>query len=29
MNPNSQLYLSFDIGFPNAYDQRPGRTGAS
>ncbi|WP_436639521.1 L,D-transpeptidase family protein [Microbaculum sp. FT89] len=27
MNPNSSYYLSFNIGFPNAYDQALGRTG--
>jgi len=27
MNPNSSFYLSFDIGFPNAYDRAHGRTG--
>jgi len=27
MNPNSRYYLSFDLGFPNAYDQAHGRTG--
>lgn len=27
MNPNSNYYLSFNIGFPNAYDQVNGRTG--
>ncbi|WP_407067312.1 L,D-transpeptidase family protein [Methylobacterium sp. Leaf111] len=27
MNPNSSLYLSFDLGFPNAYDRSLGRTG--
>jgi len=27
MNPNSHYYLSFNIGFPNAYDQAHGRTG--
>ncbi|MCX5581252.1 L,D-transpeptidase family protein [Kaistia terrae] len=29
MNPNSQYYLSFNIGFPNAYDDAWGRTGNS
>ena len=29
MNPNSQYYLSFNIGFPNAYDDSWGRTGNS
>ena len=28
MNPNSQFYLSFDLGYPNAYDRAHGRTGA-
>jgi len=28
MNPNSQYYLSFDLGYPNAYDRAHGRTGA-
>lgn len=27
MNPSSNFYLSFDIGFPNAYDRANGRTG--
>jgi murein L,D-transpeptidase YafK len=27
MNPNSKYYLSFNLGFPNAYDQALGRTG--
>ena len=27
MNPNSSLYLSFNMGFPNAFDQAHGRTG--
>ncbi|MGV2980209.1 L,D-transpeptidase family protein [Camelimonas sp. ID_303_24] len=27
MNPNSSFYLSFDTGFPNAYDRAYGRTG--
>jgi murein L,D-transpeptidase YafK len=29
MNPNSQYYLSFDLGYPNAYDRSHGRTGAN
>ena len=29
MNPNSAYYLSFDTGFPNAYDRAHGRSGAS
>jgi murein L,D-transpeptidase YafK len=28
MNPNSNYYLSFDLGFPNAYDRANDRTGA-
>jgi murein L,D-transpeptidase YafK len=28
MNPNSQYYLSFDLGYPNAYDRAYGRTGS-
>ena len=28
MNPNSAYYLSFNIGYPNAYDRAYGRTGA-
>ncbi len=28
LNPNSRFHLSFDIGFPNAYDRAHGRTGA-
>jgi murein L,D-transpeptidase YafK len=27
MNPRSAYYLSYDIGYPNAYDQALGRTG--
>ncbi|WP_028034781.1 murein L,D-transpeptidase family protein [Chelativorans sp. J32] len=27
MNPNSSYHLSFNIGFPNAYDRANGRTG--
>ena len=27
MNPNSQYYLSFNMGYPNAYDRAWGRTG--
>ena len=27
MNPNSAYYLSFDTGYPNAYDRSFGRTG--
>jgi murein L,D-transpeptidase YafK len=29
MNPNSAYYLSFDIGYPNAYDRALGHTGGS
>jgi murein L,D-transpeptidase YafK len=29
MNPNSQYHLSFDVGFPNAFDRAYGRTGAA
>ncbi|MCI4663229.1 MAG: murein L,D-transpeptidase [Neomegalonema sp.] len=28
MNPNSSYHLSFNIGFPNAYDRAHGRTGS-
>ncbi len=28
MNPQSQFHLSFDLGFPNEYDQHHGRTGS-
>lgn len=28
MNPNSSYYLSFNMGYPNAYDRAHGRTGA-
>lgn len=28
MNPNSAYHLSFNIGFPNAYDRANGRTGS-
>ena len=28
MNPNSQFYLSFNMGYPNAFDKSHGRTGA-
>jgi murein L,D-transpeptidase YafK len=28
MNPNSQYYLAFNTGFPNAYDRANDRTGA-
>ena len=27
LNPNSQYHVSFNIGFPNAYDRAHGRTG--
>jgi murein L,D-transpeptidase YafK len=29
MNPRSNYYLAFNIGFPNAYDRANGRTGAN
>ena len=29
MNPNSKFYLSFNLGYPNAYDKAWGRTGDS
>jgi murein L,D-transpeptidase YafK len=29
MNPGSKYYLSFNLGFPNAYDKALGRTGNS
>ncbi|MGE0232925.1 MAG: L,D-transpeptidase family protein [Flavobacteriaceae bacterium] len=29
MNPNSSYYLSFNIGYPNAYDQAYERTGSN
>ena len=29
MNPNSNFYLSFNVGFPNAYDRAYGRTGTA
>lgn len=28
MNPNSSFHLSFNLGFPNAYDRSRGRTGS-
>ena len=28
MNPNSSFYLSFDTGFPNAFDRANGRSGS-
>ncbi len=28
LNPNSSYYLSFDTGFPNAYDRANGRSGS-
>ncbi|NNE90219.1 MAG: murein L,D-transpeptidase [Verrucomicrobiales bacterium] len=28
MNPNSRFHLSFDLGYPNAYDEYHGRTGS-
>jgi murein L,D-transpeptidase YafK len=27
LNPNSRFYLSFNLGYPNAYDRAHGRTG--
>ncbi len=29
MNPNSSYYLSFNLGFPNAFDRAHGRTGSN
>jgi murein L,D-transpeptidase YafK len=29
MNPNSAYYLSFDLGYPNAFDRAHGRTGSN
>ena len=29
MNPNSNYYLSFNVGYPNAYDHAHGRSGTS
>jgi murein L,D-transpeptidase YafK len=29
MNPNSAYYLSFDMGYPNAFDRAHGRTGSN
>ena len=29
MNPNSAYYLSFNVGYPNAYDRAHGATGGS
>ncbi len=29
LNPRSKYYLSFDLGFPNAFDRAHGRTGAN
>jgi murein L,D-transpeptidase YafK len=29
MNPNSNYYLSFNVGYPNAYDRAFGRTGGA
>jgi murein L,D-transpeptidase YafK len=29
MNPNSSYYLSFNLGYPNAYDRSHGRTGSN
>jgi len=28
LNPNSSYHLSFNLGFPNAYDREQGRTGS-
>jgi len=28
LNPNSQFHLSFNLGFPNAYDRAHGRSGS-
>jgi murein L,D-transpeptidase YafK len=28
LNPNSRFHLSFNLGFPNAYDRSLGRTGS-
>jgi murein L,D-transpeptidase YafK len=29
MNPNSQFFLAYDVGYPNAFDRAWGRTGAA
>ncbi|HRK23609.1 MAG TPA: murein L,D-transpeptidase family protein [Beijerinckiaceae bacterium] len=29
LNPNSSFYLSFNVGYPNAYDRAHGRTGSA
>ncbi|MBT7067998.1 MAG: murein L,D-transpeptidase [Verrucomicrobia bacterium] len=29
MNPNSRFHLSFNLGYPNAYDRAHGRTGSA
>jgi len=29
MNPNSRFHLSFNLGYPNAYDKAHGRTGSA
>ncbi|MGV3773048.1 MAG: L,D-transpeptidase family protein [Verrucomicrobiales bacterium] len=29
MNPNSSYHLSFNLGYPNAYDKQHGRTGSA
>jgi murein L,D-transpeptidase YafK len=29
LNPNSRFHLSFNLGFPNAYDRHHGRTGSA
>ncbi len=29
MNPNSHYHLSFDVGYPNAYDRAHGSSGSA
>ena len=29
LNPSSRFHLSFDLGYPNAYDRAHGRTGSA
>lgn len=29
LNPNSQFYLSFNVGYPNTFDRQLGRTGSA
>ncbi len=29
LNPHSQFYLSFNVGYPNSYDRQLGRTGSA